>query len=244
MTLNCFNLHFLRMSKAIHFFKYLSVIFILLFVNCLFMTFHPSSYLPGLSAFGWLVSEAVYITLCASLVAQLVKWSAYKAGDPGSILGCTRFTHQFLVRYIYHRHCLPLCNLNFHSMNGIFWWTEINFNVVQFTNLFLSLAAFCMLLNKYQPTSKSRYTLLSYSKKLLCFTLHQESIFLLPKTPLLRQIEWVSFLFSWLSIVMCITFTIFIILRTTLNHMYFPHQLYLILSLQSLKYLNLSCSFH
>ena len=191
MTLNCFNLHFLRMSKAIHFFKYLSVIFIFSFVKCLFMPFHPSSYLPGLSAFGWLVSEAVYITLCASLLAQLVKRSAYNAGDPGSILGCTRFAHQFLVRYIYHRHCLPLCNLNFHSMNGIFWWTEINFNVVQFTNLFLSLAAFCMLLNNYQPTSKSGDTLLSYSKKLLCFTLHQESIFLLPKTPLLRQNELV-----------------------------------------------------
>lgn len=73
MTLNCFNLHFLRMSKAIHFFKYLFVIFISLFVKCLFTPLHPSFHLPGLSAFGWLVSEAVYIILCASLVAQLVK---------------------------------------------------------------------------------------------------------------------------------------------------------------------------
>lgn len=159
----------------------------------------PVHAFPSLFLSSWIV--CLWLTgfrgclhiLCASLVAQSVKWSAYKAGDPGSILGGTRFTHQFLVRYIYHRHCLPLCNLNFHSMNGIFWWTEINFNVVQFTNLFLSLAAFCLLLNKYQPTSKSRDTLLSYSKMLLCFTLHQESIFLLSQTPLLRQNELVFY---------------------------------------------------
>ena len=59
-TLDCFNLHFLRTSKVIHFSKYLFAILIFLFLECLFVSFHPSSCLPGLSAFYLLVSEVVY----------------------------------------------------------------------------------------------------------------------------------------------------------------------------------------
>jgi hypothetical protein len=43
----------------------------------------------------------------------------------------------YFIRYVFHKDCLPLCSLSFHSLNIIFHSTEIfNLNEVQFINSF------------------------------------------------------------------------------------------------------------